>query len=169
MNALKLVTIVLFGLVLGCSQLKIPKLPSVSMPDLPKLNLISSGGQTTTPRPLIAARLTNPQNSTQVPKITVGKLIEFAERGHSCQCVGNRFVDEWEKTSSGFQLKINSNTLDTVQFSCAKNDEQLSCYVKEIDLGGDISPISERYLSGSKFIEEIYFKGRSCARTTPCP
>jgi hypothetical protein len=169
MNALKLVTIVLFGLVLGCTQLKIPKLPSVSMPDLPKLNLMSSGGQTITPRPLIAARLTNPQGSAQVPKITVGKLIEFAERGHSCQCADKRFVDEWEKTGSGFQLKINSNTLDTVQFSCAKNNEHLSCYVKEIDLGDDISPISERYLSGSKFIEEIYFKGRSCARTTPCP
>jgi len=169
MNVLKLVTIVLFALVLGCSQLKIPKLPSVSMSDLPKLKLMSSEGQTITPRPLIAARLTNPQNSTQVPKITVGKLIEFAERGYSCQCVGNRFVDEWEKTSSGFQLKINSTTLDTVQFSCAKNNEHLSCYVKEIDLGDDISPISERYLSGSKFIEEIYFKGRSCARTTPCP
>jgi hypothetical protein len=169
MNALKLVTIVLFGLVLGCTQLKIPKLASVSMPDLPKLNLMSPGGQTITPRPLIAARLTNPQGSAQVPKITVGKLIEFAERGHSCQCADKRFVDEWEKTGSGFQLKINSNTLDTVQFSCAKNNEHLSCYVKEIDLGDDISPISERYLSGSKFIEEIYFKGRSCARTTPCP
>lgn len=166
---MKLVTIVLFALVLGCSQLKIPKLPSVSMPDLPKLKLMSPEGQTTTPRPLIAARLTNPQNSTQVPKITVGKLIEFAERGHSCQCADKRFVDEWEKTSSGFRLKINSNALDTVQFSCAKNNEHLSCYVKEIDLGDDISPISERYLSGSKFIEEIYFKGRSCARTTPCP
>ncbi|MBT4206390.1 MAG: hypothetical protein HOK64_02295 [Proteobacteria bacterium] len=169
MNALKLIPITLFALVLGCSQLKIPEFPSVSMPEFPKLDLMSSGGQTATPRPLISARLTNPQNSTQVPKITVGKLVEFAERGHSCQCAGDRFVNEWEKINSGFQLKINSNTLDTVQFSCAEQDERLSCYIKEIDLGDDISPISERYLSGSKFIEEIYFKGRSCARTTPCP
>ena len=169
MSFLKATTIILFALVIGCSRVNIPKLSSLTLPDLPKLDLMSSDRQKTTPRPLISARLINPQNSATVPKITVGKLIEFAERGHSCQCASDRFVNEWKKTKSGFELKTNSNILDTVQFSCAKEDEFLSCYVKEIDRGDGVSPVSERYLSGSKFIEEIYFNSRSCAGTTSCP
>ncbi len=164
-----LTTLILISLVLGCSRVSIQNFPSLTLPVLPKIDLMSSGGQTTTPRPLISARLINPQDNTNAPKITVGKLIEFAERGHSCQCASDRFVKEWKKTKSGFNLKTNSKTTDFIQFSCDKENESLSCYVQEIDRGANVAPLSDRYLSGSKFIEETYLKGRSCSGTTSCP
>ena len=76
-------------LVAGCGGVSMPK---VSMPKLPDLGRDDEPADVTaTPRDLLAARLVNPRANPDTPGMTVGKLIEFADRYLACDCAATRF------------------------------------------------------------------------------
>lgn len=65
-----------------------------------------------TPRELLTARLVNPPANENTPPITVGKLIEFADRYLSCDCSGTRFVRRGSvcRTDTGLRRIPNKST-----------------------------------------------------------
>jgi hypothetical protein len=121
-----------------------------------------------TPRELLTARLLNPPAKDSSPPITVGKLIEFADRYLSCDCSGKRFVRTWEKTGGTYRLTTNSEFVRPLNFACQNNAEFVACYLSEIDRGSQVSDLRERFVPGSEFIQFIYENGLQCKRAAPC-
>ncbi|MGR8921237.1 MAG: hypothetical protein ACU85V_16600 [Gammaproteobacteria bacterium] len=152
--------------VAGCSSVSVPK---VSMPKLPEIGNKEPEDLTTTPRDLLTARLVNPRAREDTPSMTVGKLIEFADRYLSCDCAKTRFVRAWERTPEGYRLLTNSEFVRPIQFVCADTETGRECFLTEIDRGAGRADLSERFVRGSEFIQFLYDNGVRCEREEPCP
>jgi hypothetical protein len=97
-----------------------------------------------TPRELMTARLVNPPADENTPPITVGKLIEFADRYLSCDCSGTRFVKSWQRLPDGYRLQTNSESIRPLDFACQTNADVTHCYLSEIDRGAHVQALEER-------------------------
>ncbi len=123
-----------------------------------------------TPRELLTARLINPRNAeSSTPGLTVGKLIEFADRYLACDCANTRFAKTWQRVTGGYELSTNADQVRPLQFKCAGSAEALECYLTEIDRGPGLTNLTERFMPGSDFITFIYAHGLNCPRVEPCP
>jgi hypothetical protein len=148
----------------GCSSVTVP---SISLPKMPEITLMKNKATQSTPRALLSARIVNTGYTDQVPKMTVGKLIEYAERSFACECHRERFVKNWDKNSTGYVLSSNSEKFNTVEFSCETQEDEYACFVNEIENTTE-PELSQRYFSGDDFIKTIYANGRVCKRQEPC-
>ena len=153
---------------------------SPSMPSLPEIPLInkkapaeeataSATNPATTPREILTARLVNKTPSADTPPITVGKLIEFADRYLACDCSDQRFVKSWQRTAAGYLLTTNSGAVKPLGLTCKTAETKKLCYLHEIDRGPQVSELQERFVPGGEFIEFMYRNGLQCERDTPCP
>ena len=122
-----------------------------------------------TPRELLTARLVNPPADENTPPITVGKLIEFADRYLSCDCSGTRFVRAWQRLPDGYRLQTNSELIRPLDFACQTNADVTMCYLTEIDRGAHVQTLEERFVPGAEFIRFMYENGLKCEREGPCP
>lgn len=123
-----------------------------------------------TPRELLTARLVNAREVDEaMPGMTVGKMIEFADRYLACDCARQRFAKSWARYDGGYVLATNAGQVRPLDFACSGPPEALECYLKEIDRGPAAGALAERYMSGGDFIRFVYESGSRCARTTPCP
>jgi len=122
-----------------------------------------------TPRELLTAKLINPPADENAPPITVGKLIEFADRYLSCDCSGTRFVRSWQRLPDGYRLQTNSDQIRPLDFACNTVGETTDCYLTEIDRGQHIKGLQERFVPGAEFIRFMYENGLKCEREGPCP
>ena len=122
-----------------------------------------------TPRELLTARLINPPADEKTPQITVGKLIEFADRYLSCDCSGSRFVKSWERLPGRYRLTTNSEPVRPLEFACVGEGETTDCYLAEIDRGDHVQDLEKRFVPGSQFIQFMYENGLQCDREGPCP
>lgn len=123
-----------------------------------------------TPRELLTARLINARTEdAAMPGMTVGKLIEFADRYLACDCAATRFARVWQRIDGGYQLLTNSEQVQPLRFMCSGSAEQTECYLTEIDRGSHIAILGERFMPGSDFIHFIYANGLNCQRREPCP
>lgn len=121
-----------------------------------------------TPRELLTARLVNPPIDDNSPRITVGKLIEFADRYLSCDCSGTRFVKSWERRAGRYRLTTNSELVRPLDFACRTQEDLTTCYLSEIDRGTHILELEKRFVPGSQFIHFMYENGLKCERDEPC-
>ena len=71
--------LMLAALLGACSSVSMPK---VSMPKMPSLKSAEEKPKdlSATPRDLLTAKLVNPRPDPNIPNLTVGKLMEFADR-----------------------------------------------------------------------------------------
>ncbi len=123
-----------------------------------------------TPRELLTARLINARAAGDaVPGMTVGKLIEYADRYLTCDCADTRFARAWERTSGGYLLSTHSAQVQPLDFRCNGSGEDMNCFLREIDRGANLPDLKQRFMPGSDFIRFIYEKGSKCERTAPCP
>lgn len=123
-----------------------------------------------TPRELLTARLINARSAdAAMPGLTVGKLIEFADRYLACDCANTRFAKAWRRIDGGYELSTNAGQARPLRFVCSGTVEALECYLTEIDRGPQQEILTERFMPGSDFISFIYANGLSCARVEPCP
>ena len=123
-----------------------------------------------TPRELLTARLINARAAGDaVPGMTVGKLIEYADRYLTCDCADTRFARAWQRTSGGYLLSTHSAQVQPLDFRCTGGGEDMSCFLREIDRGANLPDLKQRFMPGSDFIRFIYEKGSKCERTAPCP
>ena len=146
-----------------------PKMPSVSLPKLsrdkvaePKQDLSA------TPRDLLSAKLVNPRTDDKTPNMTVGKLLEFADRYLACDCANMRFARAWEKSDDGYKLLTNSGVVRPLHFVCKEVGEARECFLAEIDRGPQTESLHERFVPGAEFIQFLYQNGVKCERETPC-
>ena len=122
-------SILLIALSIALCACKSPSLPSLpSMPEIPILNRTKTAEQPvdsqTTPRELLTARLVNETPDDATPPITVGKLIEFADRYLACDCSDKRFVKSWERTSDGYLLTTNSGAIEQIGRAVCREEVQ---------------------------------------------
>ena len=123
-----------------------------------------------TPRELLTARLINTRHAdSKSPGLTVGKLIEFADRYLACDCANARFAKTWRHIEGGYELATNANQVKPLRFMCRGEPTALDCYLTEIDRGAQLAELTERFMPGADFIEFIYQNGSHCPRTAPCP
>ncbi len=159
-------------LLTGCGHVSVPK---VSMPNLPGLGddepeaAAVAVDLTATPRDLLGAHLVNPRTSEDTPNMTVGKMIEYADRYLACDCAGTRFVRSWEKTAEGYRATVNSGAVRPLEFTCRDVEAGRECYLIEIDRGPQSPSFPERFVPGSNFIQFLYQHGVQCERAEPCP
>ena len=164
-----------YAFVILSAACKSPSMPS--LPEIPLLNKKAPEQQTesvavnpaTTPREILTARLVNPTPSEETPPITVGKLIEFADRYLACDCSEQRFVKSWQRTQDGYLLTTNSGAIKPLQLSCRTVESRKHCFLNEIDRGPQTEQLQERFVPGGEFIEFMYQNGLHCERDTPCP
>lgn len=123
-----------------------------------------------TPRELLTARLINSRKAdSATPGLTVGKLIEFADRYLACDCANTRFAKAWHRIDGGYELSTNAGQVRPLRFMCTGSAEALECYLTEIDRGPHLPVLTERFMPGGDFITFIYENGLSCPRVEPCP
>ena len=123
-----------------------------------------------TPRELLTARLVNARDTDEaIPGLTVGKMIEFADRYLACDCSESRFAKAWQRYDGGYVLLTNAGQVRPLDFVCSGPAEGLECYLKEIDRGVQPGGLRERFMSGGDFVRFIYESGSKCERTEPCP
>lgn len=123
-----------------------------------------------TPRELLTARLINARSAeSNTPGLTVGKLIEFADRYLACDCANTRFSKVWQRVEGGYELSTNSDQVRPLHFVCTGSAEALECYLTEIDRGPHLANLTERFMPGGDFITFIYEHGLNCPRVEPCP
>ena len=123
-----------------------------------------------TPRELLTARLLNARSAdSATPGLTVGKLIEFADRYLACDCANTRFAKAWRRIDGGYELSTNANQVRPLRFMCTGSGEALACYLTEIDRGPQLPDLTERFMPGGDFITFIYEHGLNCPRVEPCP
>jgi hypothetical protein len=122
-----------------------------------------------TPRELLGARLVNPPANENIPRLTIGKLIEYADRYLACDCAGTRFVRAWAKTPNGYRLLTNSPMVKPLELVCRETSKSLECFLKEIDRGASAENLRERFVPGSEFINFLYENGVRCDGTGQCP
>jgi hypothetical protein len=123
-----------------------------------------------TPRELLTARLINARREdAATPGLTVGKLIEFADRYLACDCANTRFAKAWRRIDGGYELTTNAGQVRPLRFMCSGSNDALQCYLTEIDRGPQLAKLDERFMPGGDFITYIYENGLSCPRVEPCP
>jgi hypothetical protein len=123
-----------------------------------------------TPRELLTARLINARDPNgATPGLTIGKMMEFADRYLACDCADARFAKSWQRTPGGYELMTNADQVRPLSFVCNGSSEALECYLNEIDRGPHLTNLAERFMPGSDFIAFIYEHGLNCPRTEPCP
>ncbi|MFT4561469.1 MAG: hypothetical protein ACI9BW_001210 [Gammaproteobacteria bacterium] len=145
----------------------VKRLPSIGKPDVVVVPATPVDSQLT-PRELLTARLINPPANNNSPRITVGKLIEFADRYLSCDCSGKRFVKSWKKNADVYRLQTNSDFVRPLTLACRTEGEYTDCYLAEIDRGSRVADLKDRFVPGSQFIQFIYENGLHCEREGPC-
>ena len=156
------------SLVLGaCARVPLPQLPGFSNDDEPTAAVVDD--RTATPRDLLGARLANPRVNPDTPGMTVGKLIEFADRYLACDCAATRFVRVWEQTPEGYRLTTNSPNVRPLDFVCRDVASERECFLTEIDRGAQSPSFEERFIPGAEFIQFLYENGVRCEREEPCP
>ena len=175
-TAWRALTLVLLGLALGaCGHVPLPTMPK--MPKMPTVSLPHLGGDkaaaprqdlSATPRDLLAAKLVNPRADSNTPNMTVGKLLEFADRYLACDCANMRFARAWEKTDDGYQLLTNSGVVHPLHFVCTDAAAGRECFLTEIDRGPQTEALNQRFVPGAEFIQFLYQNGIKCERETPC-
>ena len=138
-------------------------------PEPEPTRIVTSVDLQVTPRELLTARLVNPPANKNTPRITVGKLIEFADRYLSCDCSGTRFVKSWTRQTGGYSLTTNSDLMRPLYFACRTIGETTNCYLSEIDRGPQVEELEKRFVPGSEFIQFIHENGLKCDREGPCP
>ena len=162
--------LVCISLIAGCNRPSMPSMPS--LPDIPILKkpktVEAPVDNQTTPRELLTARLVNKTPDDATPPITVGKLIEFADRYLACDCSDKRFVKSWQRTDDGYRLITNSGAIEPVSLHCQLDSEKNVCFLNEIDRGASVENLNERFVPGGEFIEFMYQNGLKCERATPC-
>ena len=173
LNGHLLLVLTIVMMVSGCKSPSLPSLPS--MPKIPLLNKSKQAEPSplvedsqTTPRELLTAKLINKTPSEATPPITVGKLIEFADRYLACDCSEKRFVKSWERIDDGYRMVTNSGAVEPVTLRCKMTDDKNTCFLNEIDRGSQVEPLDERFVPGGEFIEFMYKNGLKCERVTPC-
>ncbi|HCU88325.1 MAG TPA: hypothetical protein DGR97_00165 [Gammaproteobacteria bacterium] len=158
------------ALVISCSTPSFVKRPpfikASFKPDSPRV--ITKVNLQVTPRELLTARLINPPVDENTPQITVGKLIEFADRYLSCDCSGLRFVKSWQRLPGSYRLTTNSEFASPLEFFCLSDDKTTNCHLSEIDRGEHIQNLGKRFIPGAQFIQFMYQNGLQCDRETPC-
>jgi hypothetical protein len=160
---------VLLALGVGCAHVPLPKVPQVALPKLPSLGKDDKAQDlSATPRDLLAAKLANPRANPDSPSITVGKLIEVADRALACDCANVRFAKAWQKTAAGYRLTTHSEVWQPLEFVCRENAGERQCFLREIDRGAQTPALQQRFVTGSEFIQSMYDNGVQCARRTPC-
>ena len=151
----------------GCGHVAMPK---VSLPKLPSLGQDEKPKDlSATPRDLMTAKLVNPRPDANIPNLTVGKLMEFADRYLACDCANMRFGQSWQKVDDGYILLTNSGVVRPLHFVCKEVGESRECFLAEIDRGPQTPTLTERFVPGGEFIKFLYENGVKCARATPCP
>jgi len=123
-----------------------------------------------TPRELLTARLVNARRADDaMPGMTVGKMIEFADRYLACDCADTRFARSWQRVDGGYLLLTNAGQARPLEFACTGPQDSLACYLREIDRGPQAASLGERFMAGSDFVRFIYEQGAKCERVEPCP
>ena len=136
----------------------------------PAANVQPTVDPSLTPRELLTARLINARSAeSTTPGLTVGKLIEFADRYLACDCANTRFAKAWRRVDGGYELSTNANQVRPLRFMCTGSAEALECYLTEIDRGPQLPELTERFMPGGDFITFIYEHGLNCPRVEPCP
>ncbi|MCC6708390.1 MAG: hypothetical protein IT492_12610 [Gammaproteobacteria bacterium] len=158
---------VLVGALGACSHVSMPK---VSMPKMPSLSKEEEKpkDQSATPRDLMTAKLVNPRPDPNIPNLTVGKLMEFADRYLACDCANMRFGQSWQKVDDGYILLTNSDVVRPLHFVCKDVGESRECFLAEIDRGPQTPALTDRFVPGGDFIKFLYENGVKCERATPC-
>jgi hypothetical protein len=155
--------------VTGCSTAKLKK-PAFMTNDKEQTTAQPAPAlATATPRELLTAVLVNKPKDENSPRMTVGKLIEFADRYLSCDCSTERFVRSWQKLPHGYRLITNSNLVQPLNLTCSEFTEPTQCFLAEIDRGSHVQDLNERFIPGANFIQFIYENGIVCRREEPCP
>lgn len=151
----------------ACSQLSVPK---ISMPKLPSLSHAPEKPKdlSATPRGLLTAKLVNPRPDPNIPNLTVGKLMEFADRYLACDCANMRFGQSWTQVDDGYLLVANSGVVRPLHFVCKDATDGRECFLEEIDRGAQTEALAERFVPGGEFIKFLYENGVKCERQTPC-
>ncbi len=152
----------------ACSHISVPK---ISMPKLPSLAKEPQKPKdlSATPRDLLSAKLINPRPDPNIPNLTVGKLMEFADRYLACDCANMRFGQSWTKVDDGYLLVANSGVVRPLHFVCKDVTDGRECFLEEIDRGPQTDTLAERFVPGGEFIKFLYENGVKCERQTPCP
>ena len=150
-------SLLLIGTLFGCSN-------NLNTETKPRILV----DQTTTPRNILNSRLVNRARDEELPFLTVGKLIELADRYQSCQCVSTRFVSRWEKTTSGYLLYSYFYNSQPIEFVCNTSNKGSTCFIREVDRGKQITSLNERFAPGSSLIKFIYDKGVKCSDIDAC-
>ena len=141
----------------------------IPLPTFEKKASSQESGKNVTPRELLGARLVNPRTNESIPRLTIGKLIEYADRYLACDCAGTRFVRAWAKTPEGYRLLTNSPIVKPLELVCRNASNTQECFLKEIDRGANAENLQERFVPGSEFINFLYENGVRCDGTEQCP
>ena len=65
---------------------------------------LTANGQETLPREIMNHYVVNHGVESNIPKMTVSKFIELAERFQSCQCAAEKFVSHWLVDENEYKL-----------------------------------------------------------------
>ena len=176
-SALLLATLTLLA---ACSAPKL-KAPSLGMPSFLKREktqepvatpapVVPKVDPSLTPRELLVAKLVNARSEGDaVPGMTVGKLVEFADRYLACDCSDTRFAKAWQRTADGYVLVTNASQVQPLDFRCSGSGADMQCYLREIDRGANLADLKQRFMPGGDFVRFIYEQGSKCERVEPCP
>ena len=129
---------------------------------------LTSDNQETLPREIMNHYVVNHGVESNIPKMTVSKFIELAERFQSCQCAAEKFVNYWIKGKREYKLISFFNKSEPITFICNSETPRGSCYIKEIDRGEHIKDLKARFASGNELIKYIYDNGIMCKNNKPC-
>jgi hypothetical protein len=174
-HPLPLAGLALCALLAGCKAPDLrPDMPDFLKRDAPAPAAVAAPqpavDPSLTPRELLTARLVNARRADDaMPGMTVGKLIEFADRYLACDCAGTRFARSWQRVDDGYRLATNAGQVRPLQFACTGPQDALECYLREIDRGPQPDGLGARFMAGGDFVRFIYEHGAKCERVEPCP
>ena len=129
---------------------------------------LKTNNRETLPREIMNHYVVNHGVKSNIPKITVSKFIELAERFQSCQCATEKFVSHWIVDESEYKLITFFNKSEPITFICNSGQPRGSCYIREIDRGSHIKEFKARFASGNELIKYIYDNGIMCKNDGPC-
>jgi len=133
----------------------------------PNVNL-KANSRETLPREIMNHYVVNHGVKSNIPKITVSKFIELAERFQSCRCATEKFVSHWIVDENEYKLMTFFNESAPIVFICDSEPTRGSCYIREIDRGRHIKDFKARFASGNELIKYIYDNGIMCKNDDPC-
>ena len=129
---------------------------------------LKTSNQETLPREIMNHYVVNHGVKSNIPKMTVSKFIELAERFQSCQCATEKFVSHWIVDEDEYKLITFFNESEPLIFICNSEQPRGSCYIREIDRGRHIKDFKARFASGNELIKYIYDNGIMCKNNNPC-